>query len=190
MTKKIIISLAVIVRAVHWAFYMGKGCFLSIRGRSPPASLSALALEKPPKAAPEVPFADAGAAAMRWAHFKGRYVLLNLWATWCAPCVAELPSLARLQAAVPGLKVLAVNIGPATRWTPRGLPQKPQCRTRWARLSDTEPADAASFRRLRPADHGADRSQGQGGRRAEGPAEWGSPEAVAYFKSLRAANRA
>ena len=46
---------------------------------------------------------------MRCRAFKGRYVLLNLWATWCAPCVAELPALARLQAFAPGLKVLAVN---------------------------------------------------------------------------------
>ena len=35
---------------------------------------------------------------MRWTRFRGRYVLLNLWATWCAPCVTELPALARLQA--------------------------------------------------------------------------------------------
>jgi thiol-disulfide isomerase/thioredoxin len=51
--------------------------------------------------------------------FKGRYVLLNLWATWCAPCVRELPALAKLQSAMPpgGLTVVAVNVG-------RGSPPK------------------------------------------------------------------
>lgn len=42
--------------------------------------------------------------------FRGQYVLLNIWATWCAPCVAEIPSLDMLQASKPdaNLKVVAV----------------------------------------------------------------------------------
>ena len=45
------------------------------------------------------------------ADFKGRAVLLNLWATWCVPCRAEMPALDRLQAAAGGPKfeVVAVN---------------------------------------------------------------------------------
>ena len=53
------------------------------------------------------------AAATRSRAFKGRSCSLNLWATWCAPCVRELPALAKLQAAMPqgGLTVVAVNVG-------------------------------------------------------------------------------
>jgi thiol-disulfide isomerase/thioredoxin len=44
------------------------------------------------------------------AAFKGKPVLVNLWATWCGPCVKELPSLNRLAARAPDkLKVLVVN---------------------------------------------------------------------------------
>ena len=57
--------------------------------------------------------------------FKGHYVLLNLWATWCAPCVSELPALAKLQAAVPGLKVLAVDVGHDKSRCRGRFPQKP-----------------------------------------------------------------
>lgn len=45
-----------------------------------------------------IAFEDATGAKRSLADFKGRYVLLNLWATWCAPCRHEMPSLDRLQA--------------------------------------------------------------------------------------------
>ncbi len=42
--------------------------------------------------------------------FRGRVVLVNLWATWCPPCVAELPSLDRLQEKMKGQKFIVVPI--------------------------------------------------------------------------------
>src|SRR5882762_3036022 len=101
MTKKIIISLAVVV-AVAFGFLYGKGLLSVHQGLEPPASLAVLKLEKAPKAAPAVTFADSAGGSHALDQFKGRYVLVNLWATWCAPCVAELPSLARLAAHAPG----------------------------------------------------------------------------------------
>jgi thiol-disulfide isomerase/thioredoxin len=50
-----------------------------------------------PEAIPEFKFEDATGAAKTLADFKGRVVLLNLWATWCAPCKKEMPALDRLQ---------------------------------------------------------------------------------------------
>jgi thiol-disulfide isomerase/thioredoxin len=53
------------------------------------------------KAAPEpladVGFVDGSGAERRLSEFRGKTVLLNLWATWCAPCREEMPSLDRLQ---------------------------------------------------------------------------------------------
>jgi thiol-disulfide isomerase/thioredoxin len=53
-----------------------------------------------PKALPEIAFEDADDKALKLADYKGKVVLLNFWATWCAPCVKEMPSLDRLQAAM------------------------------------------------------------------------------------------
>lgn len=57
---------------------------------------------------PDVAFQHPDGRPARLADFRGRPVLLNLWATWCAPCIAELPTLNAV-AATPGLTVLAVS---------------------------------------------------------------------------------
>ena len=48
--------------------------------------------------APAAEFQDPEGAPSSLADFRGRPVLLNLWATWCAPCIAEMPTLDRLAA--------------------------------------------------------------------------------------------
>lgn len=64
-----------------------------------------------PKPVPMTAFARADGSTLTLAAFQGRVVLLNFWATWCAPCVREMPSLDRLQAALrdEGLAVVAVS---------------------------------------------------------------------------------
>lgn len=63
------------------------------------------------KPAPATAFVDAGGKDVTLAAFKGRPVLVNLWATWCAPCVKELPTLDQAaRAAGPnGLQVIAIS---------------------------------------------------------------------------------
>ena len=64
------------------------------------------------EAAPPTPFNNPEGGETKLAAFKGRPVLVNLWATWCAPCVKELPTLDRLSAepAADGrLSVIAVS---------------------------------------------------------------------------------
>ena len=64
------------------------------------------------EAAPDTVFKDPDGGDIRLADFKGAPVLVNLWATWCAPCVKELPTLDRLaqSRAVDGqLAVIAIS---------------------------------------------------------------------------------
>jgi thiol-disulfide isomerase/thioredoxin len=65
-----------------------------------------------PKPAPQLQFEDAAGRLRSIADFRGKVVLLNIWATWCAPCREEMPALDRLQAKLggPGFEVLAVSV--------------------------------------------------------------------------------
>lgn len=60
--------------------------------------------------APTAAFEDPEGQPARLAEFRGRPLLLNLWATWCGPCIVEMPSLDRLAAREDGrIEVLALS---------------------------------------------------------------------------------
>ena len=63
----------------------------------------------------DLAFTDADGAPTTLADFRGKVILLNLWATWCAPCREEMPALDRLQQALGGddFSVVAVSIDTA-----------------------------------------------------------------------------
>lgn len=65
-----------------------------------------------PRAVPQLAFKDATGADVGLDRFKGKVVLLNLWATWCAPCRKEMPALDRLQAEAggAGFEVVPVSL--------------------------------------------------------------------------------
>jgi thiol-disulfide isomerase/thioredoxin len=57
---------------------------------------------EPARPAPDTAFEDAAGKRVTLADFRGRTLLVNLWATWCGPCVREMPALGRLAAAMAG----------------------------------------------------------------------------------------
>ena len=67
--------------------------------------------------APDTAFKDAAGKAVKVADFKGKVVVMNLWATWCGPCRKEMPTLAALSAltASQPVKVLAVSVDSASK---------------------------------------------------------------------------
>jgi thiol-disulfide isomerase/thioredoxin len=59
---------------------------------------------------PSLPFDDAAGKPVDLARFRGKVVVVNLWATWCGPCVTEMPTLAALQKHYAGKDVVVVPI--------------------------------------------------------------------------------
>ena len=74
--------------------------------------VAGIILHSTPSAMPPLRFASGTGATLDLASFRGRAVLLNVWATWCGPCREEMPTLDRLQALLGGaqFEVVALSI--------------------------------------------------------------------------------
>ena len=72
-----------------------------------------LVLIKNPKLYENIIFKDINQKNVNLDDFKGKLILLNFWATWCAPCKEEMPSLDNLQSNSKfyNLKIFPINIG-------------------------------------------------------------------------------
>jgi peroxiredoxin len=70
-----------------------------------------LEIPKPPIAAPEFDLKDAAGRGLTLKKLRGKVVFLNFWATWCPPCIEEMPAMEKLHKELEkdGLVVLAVN---------------------------------------------------------------------------------
>jgi thiol-disulfide isomerase/thioredoxin len=150
---------------------------------APPGSLGHLKREAP-RQAPAVTFVDQTGAAHTLAEFKGRYVLLNLWGTWCAPCVRELPALAHLSAAMPKTRfaVIPVALSPGNVTGARAFLDDHDA-AQLPAYFDTREMFFRSFRAYAlPVTILID-PQGREIARAFGAEEWDAPDAVAYLKS-------
>ena len=110
--KKPAVKFALFIAAFVLAVTLGIG---AVSADDPPTFRGAMVPYTPTQAslpAPLIPILDAKGNTLNFSDFHGKVVLLNLWATWCAPCLYEMPSLDRLQAEMGSDKfmVLALSI--------------------------------------------------------------------------------
>lgn len=138
-----------------------------------------------PHTVPDVTFSNAAGEHHDLSSYKGRYVLLNLWATWCAPCVKELPALAKLQGAVPlgKLTVLTVNVGQGSAADTAAFMKAHSASALPVNL-DSDSAFIRAFGAFGLPLSVLIDPQGREVARAVGPADWDAGESIAYFKAL------
>jgi thiol-disulfide isomerase/thioredoxin len=144
-----------------------------------------------PKPAPELTFEDAAGNALTLEDFRGQVVVLNLWATWCAPCRHEMPSLDRLQAAQggPDLQVVPLSVDRGGREQIEAFYEEVGIR----HLDIYRDPQNAVGRALGALGLPTTVVFDQAGRevgRLLGPAEWDGAEALALLRSLIEPDRA
>ena len=141
-----------------------------------------------PKPIPELRFVDGAGRALTLADFRGKVLLLNIWATWCAPCREEMPALDRLQAQLGGerFQVVALSVdlqgAPIARkfYGEVGIKALPLYVDPTAKAAFV--VDAAGL----PATLLVDRAGREVGRHL-GPVKWDSPEVVEHLRRAIAA---
>ncbi len=152
---------------------------------APAPALGAFVKPAESQAVLDLSFTSADGKPHRLSEWRGKVVLLNLWATWCAPCKVEMPSLDRLQAKLgsDAFSVLALSVDrtgvgkPAAFFTGNAI-------THLAVYNDSESAATAALRASGlPVSVILD-GQGREVARLTGPADWDSPVTTAKVEEF------
>jgi thiol-disulfide isomerase/thioredoxin len=124
---------------------------------------------------------DDGARSLQLSAYRGKVVLLNFWATWCAPCIEEIPYLNQLQHRIPQLVVLGVDMGEDDEVYRQFLADH---KIDFLTIRDAQQHSNTLYGTSRPPEtYVIDRS-GQIRRKFIGPQDWTSPEIVNYLSHL------
>lgn len=136
-------------------------------------------------ALPDMTFTDAAGKAHAPADFAGRGLVINLWATWCPPCVAEMPALDRLATALAaeGIVVLPLSSDRGGASVVQAFYERTQVRALGVWLDPRGAAARALGARGLPTTVIVDRA-GRERARLEGDAAWDAPEFMAAIRRL------
>lgn len=141
-----------------------------------------------PRPAPTTVFTSMDGKPATLADFKGRVVVMNLWATWCAPCKAEMPTLAKLQSAYATQPVTVLPIS-VDRDSDLNLVRE-EMAANPPLVTYRDPSYKLSFD-LQPRAQGYPTTiiydrQGRERARLAGPADWSAPEVRGIVEKLLA----
>ena len=130
--------------------------------------------------APDFTVSD-GTTSIHLASYRGRVVLLSFWATWCEPCVVEMPSLLDLHHDQPDLAILAVSVDEDPDAYSRFIVRR---HVDLITVRDPDESAAKLYHTdMWPETYAIDRN-GIIRRKFVGPQDWTSPEIRNYLNSL------
>ncbi|WP_336174599.1 TlpA family protein disulfide reductase [Ensifer sp. MJa1] len=138
-----------------------------------------------PQAVPDVRFSDGVGRPRALADFRGKVVLLNIWATWCLPCREEMPTLDRLQAALGGdrFEVVALSIDRGGVDAVKKFYAEIDIQHLAIHVDTSSQVGFAVATAGLPTTLLID-AEGRELGRLIGPAEWDAPDMVAFLKSV------
>jgi thiol-disulfide isomerase/thioredoxin len=138
----------------------------------------------PPLPAPAISFVDLAGNTVSLSEFTGKIVLVNLWATWCEPCLREMPSLERVQSRLGDkIAVLAISEDHGGGKTVGAFVDKLGLRSVKIYLDPKSAMERAFKVQGLPTSFLIDR-EGRVLGRVEGAAEWDAPKLLEILKSF------
>lgn len=194
MRGRSLLALALLLPVALVAVYLVLSAFLSPRqtqsppptgAQTAPTSTRAFAFNPAdaPRPLPDLAFVDGDGRPLTLADFRGKVVLLNIWATWCVPCREEMPTLDRLQAELggPDFAVVALSIDRAGAKAVHEFYEEIGIRHLGLYVDSSGKASRDVGVVGLPTTLLVDREGRELGRLI-GPAEWDSPEAVTFIR--------
>jgi len=130
--------------------------------------------------APDFTVSDS-ATTVHLRSYHGKVVVLNFWATWCAPCIEELPTLIALQKRLPGIVVLAISTDEDQSAYQQFLAEH---QIDLITVRDAKKNSSAMYGTFRYPETYVIDQKGVVRRKFIGAQDWTSPEILSYLKSL------
>jgi peroxiredoxin len=134
--------------------------------------------------APDFSLPDLDGKMVNLADYRGKVVLLNIWATWCPPCVEEMPSMEKLYQTLngEGFEILAVSIdvsgGEAV------IPFMKKHGLSFPALTDTKGSIKSLYQTTGVPESFIIGKDGIIAEKVIGPRDWATPDAMRYFRNL------
>ncbi len=153
-------------------------------------AMSTFLVHKAPKSVPQFAVNGGDGEPISLDHWKGKVVLLNLWATWCAPCRKEMPSLDRLKAQLGGddFDVVAISVDRGGLEKPKAFLEKIGT-SNLALYHDPTGGLGSKLKAFGMPTTLLINRKGEEIGRLIGPAEWDSEDAVKLVETAIAENK-
>jgi peroxiredoxin len=175
MKSKILLIILIIVGVGIIVLLQTKDSFFNLSGRP------RLGKGAP---APDFTFPDLNGQMVSLADYKGKVVVLNIWATWCPPCVEEMPSMEKLHQELKdeGFEILAVSID--ISGTKAVIPFMKKHKLSFSVLTDTKGAIKSLYQTTGVPESFIIDKDGIIVEKVIGPRDWATPDAILSFRNL------
>lgn len=134
--------------------------------------------------APNFALPDLDGKMVSLADFRGKVVLLNIWATWCAPCVEEMPSLEKLHQELKGADFVILAVSIDESGAPAVIPFMKKHNLNFTALIDAKGVVKSLYRTTGVPESFVIDKQGIIVEKAIGARDWASPAMIVYFRNL------
>ena len=158
--------------------------FFALQQKKSSRGLSEMATLQEGQPAPNFTLPGLDGRPVSLSDYRGKVVLVNIWATWCAPCVAEMPSMERLYQRLKGdsFEILAVSIDTAGVSTVAPFVKKH--RLTFPALIDSQGITRIAYKISGVPESFIINRQGLLVKKIVGPLNWSSPEVLKSIRSL------